>query len=213
MNVLTQLQILAQTAQTDCEQLPDILHAILDSGTSHEVFASVVQNANIDAIDQWCTYLLENSEAPLGELLFAALSSEQKESMQKCSSVRLPVALIGEYHQSEWIEVLQQHWPEIIDLCVENAVLIFEKQAASEKQMLALIPSLTSACLITGIQEKVLLSYMDNITLPQFARYIQANTDNNREPHPTLVSHHQKTLLTEVTAPYTQTSAPRRIKI
>lgn len=213
MNALTQLQILAQTAQTDCEQLPDILRAILDSGTSHEVFTSVVQNAHIEAIDQWCTYLLENSEACLGELLFAALSSEQKKSLEKCSSVRLPVALIGEYHQSEWIEVLQQHWPEMIDLCVENAVRIFEKQATSEKSILALMPSLGRTGLITGIQEKVLLSYIDNITPAQFTRYMHANTANNREANEFLVAHHQKAQLTEATAPYIQNRTPRRIKI
>lgn len=213
MNALTQLQDLANTHNTDCEQLPDILYSILKSDTSFEMFASVVQNSPIELVTNWCVHVLEHSSGELGELFLPALSAAQKEVLQQCSSIRLQVALIGEYHSADWIAVLQQQWPEIIDLCLENAVAIFEKQAVQEKRIIALMPSIGDMGLITGIQEKVLLSYIDNLTTPQFERYIQANTDNNRPTNLVLVSRHQKRLLTDATDVYAQDAAPRRIKI
>ena len=213
MNALNQLQDLANTHNTDCERLSAILYDILNSDTSFEVFASVVQNSPIEVVIQWCEHLLESSSGELGDLLVPALSPAQKEVLQQYSSIRLQVALIGEYHATDWIAVLQQQWPEIIDVCLENAVAIFEKQAVQEKRLIALMPSLGEMGLVTAIQEKVLLSYIDNLTPAQFERYIQANSDNNRTANPTLVSRHQKRLLTDATDAYAQDAAPRRIKI
>ena len=124
----------------------------------------------------------------------------------------MQVALIGEYGSEGWIDILKTHWPEIIGLCLDNAVRIFEARVVEEKMLLEIVPQMGKSALITCIQEKVLRSYMEHLNSEHLTRYIQANIQNNREPDSILQSHHERLLLTQATHDL-GTEPLRRIKI
>lgn len=207
-SVLQQLKSLTW----DFDDLATILNQIENNPQAQASLPAFLTSCADTQVEQWCTHCLDMLPANVGCILITAVPPEQKEALQKSSDIRMQVALIGEYGAQEWIDVLKKHWPEIINLCLDNAVQIFEKHAAEEKKWTGSMPNIMKDVLVTCIQEKVLRNYIDFLTSDQFTRYFEANAKNNRESDPVLRSHHQHMLLTQATQELGCVSL-RRIKI
>ena len=197
---------------SNLDELGTILHQIQNDPQALASLPAVLASCPDTRVEQWCEHCLETLNPDLGSVLIAALSPSQKSSLEQSSSVRMQVALIGEYGYEEWIDILKIHWPEIVVACVDNAIRIFEARAAEEKKVLQIVPNIEKGALITCIQEKVLRNYMDLLSSEHLTRYIQANIKNDREPDATLQSFHERLLLTHATKDF-GTEPHRRIKI
>jgi len=197
---------------SNLDELGTILHQIQNDPQALASLPAVLASCPDTHVEQWCEHCLETLNPDLGGVLIAALSPGHKSALEQSSSVRMQVALIGEYGSEEWIDVLNTHWPEIIGLCLDNAIRIFEARVVEEKMLLEIVPQMGKSALITCIQEKVLRSYMELLNSEHLTRYIQANIQNHREPDSILQSHHQRLLLTHATQDL-GTEPLRRIKI
>lgn len=210
MNLPPKLQQLVKLS-SDLDELADLLQHIENDPQECVLLPHALTLCSQNQIEHMCAYCIELLPVEIGGVLIAALSVEQKKQIEKSSAIRLPVALAGEYGDTAWIEFLQERWPELIQNCVENSIGIFQKTAAEEKRMLQIIPNMLKDALITTIQEKVLISYIDNLTTQQLRLYVQANDENNRLAHPKLRARHEYILLQDATK---EINAPRRhIKI
>lgn len=211
MKLPPKLQQLVQLS-SDLDELADLLHHIQNSPQELSLLPHALALCSYKQIEEMSAYCVEILPVEIGGVLIGALSTEQKSQIEKSSAIRLPVALAGEYGDTPWIEFLQQHWPQLIHNCVENSVAIFQKTAKEEARMLQIIPNMLKDALITTIQEKVLLSYIDNLTTQQLALYVKANDDNNRSAHPQLRARHEYLLLNDATKEMSH-AARRPIKI
>lgn len=211
MKLPPKLQQLIQLS-TDFDELADLLHHIQSNPQEVALLPHALTLCSNKQIEHMCAYCIETLRQEIGGVLIEALSDEQKSQMEKSNALRVPVALAGEYGDTSWIEFLQQHWPEVIRNCVENSIGIFQKTAKEEARMLQIIPNMLKDALITNIQEKVLISYIDNLTTEQLTLYIKANDDHNRMAHPELRSRHEYLLLKDATKEMSH-AARRHIKI
>lgn len=211
MKLPPNLQQLVQLS-ADLDGLTDLLHHIGNDSQELTLLPHALTLCSNEQIEQMCAHCIEVLPVEIGGVLIAALSSEQKSQIEKSGTVRLPVALVGEYGDTPWIECLRNYWPQIIQNCVENSISIFQKMAKEEVRILKIIPNMLKEALVTTIQEKVLLSYIDDLATEQLALYVKANDDNNRTAHPELRARHEYLLLKDATKEMSQ-AARRQIKI
>lgn len=202
------------THSSDFNELSKLLRELrrVHGDETPKVLFSVVENWSHETIECACAHLMEMGEAEEGALLISVLTADHKHALQT-SDLRLQTALLGEYRHQQWVDTLVAHWPELVVLCLDNAIAIFEKQIGVEGELLKVIPTLSEGARITCIQEKVLCSYMELMSSEHYFRYMQSNQQHNRQPCEILVAPYQHKMLTQEIEGYAQNAPLRRIKL